>query len=76
MKAIKGNSCNERKEKPFPKLMRNISTGSIFLMTNKLSGTRVFTTLACSRPLGTQYNISVPSLVMEDYNLPITLCND
>ena len=41
MKSVLSKNCCEKKEKPFPKLMISVDTGSIYLMVKHNEGTRI-----------------------------------
>jgi hypothetical protein len=62
-----------QKEKPFPKLMKSISTGRIVLMHEKCCGTVIFEQYAYYG-LG-HYSKSWAMMDFTDYNEPITIQN-
>ena len=73
MKATISNN-NKTKKIPFPKLMRNINTGAIWLMFNESSGTILIE--ADSLYTQGEYSTTICILGFVDFEGSITLSND
>lgn len=74
MKSVLNAPICEKKERPFPKLMEGIRTGSVYLMTSKTNGLLVHVNGTHPQYVGYYiHNACVSDF--EDYDGTVTLSN-
>lgn len=75
MKSVLSNNCCEKKEKPFPKLMKHSTYGSIYLMRTVYKGTTIYAGKGSPNIIGDHFNDMSPSN-LTDYEGDVCLTND
>jgi hypothetical protein len=74
---IKATTCVQPCVKPFPKLMRGVKSGNIWLMTSVCGGTKVKAGENDTHPdMKIGHHHEGVFSILEDYNEPLTLQNE
>jgi len=73
MKSVLSEDCCKKEEKPFPKLMKHESYGSVYLMTSRSEGTVIHVGHGSTVSLGERARVT--QSYMSDYEGDVCLTN-